>query len=212
MARRVTTIMGLLLALGMPLAGPARFAHLIPGVAPEIGREICWWTLALFILFWVLIVERRGLGSIGWKRPDWKTFAFGIGGGAVILVLFGVVIQMLFRLFHLQMNADALRQLTGLPFALRVALVTRAAFVEEILFRGYGIERLAELTGSRWLAGLVTLGLFTYAHIAYWGIAHVIVAGVAGLALTLLYLWRRDLTTNIIAHWIVDGVGLLARA
>jgi membrane protease YdiL (CAAX protease family) len=34
-------------------------------------------------------------------------------------------------------------------------LVTRAAIAEELLFRGYPIPRLGELTGSRVLAGLI---------------------------------------------------------
>jgi membrane protease YdiL (CAAX protease family) len=39
------------------------------------------------------------------------------------------------------------------PYWYRVAVVTRAAFVEELLVRGYGIERLQELTGSKVIAG-----------------------------------------------------------
>jgi membrane protease YdiL (CAAX protease family) len=38
----------------------------------------------------------------------------------------------------------------------------------------------------------------------------VLVAGFGGLLFTLLYLWRRNLWVNIIAHAIVDGVAILA--
>jgi membrane protease YdiL (CAAX protease family) len=35
------------------------------------------------------------------------------------------------------------------------------------------------------------------------------VAGFGGVMLTVLYLWRRNLYSNIIAHWIADGAGFL---
>jgi uncharacterized protein len=36
-----------------------------------------------------------------------------------------------------------------------------------------------------------------------------IVVATAGVALTLLYLWRRNLWVNIIAHWMIDGSAFL---
>ena len=134
---------------------------------------------------------------------------FGAGAALVCLVGVGILLSTVFAYFHLSQNASAYKQIVDLPYPMRVAIVTRAAFAEEILMRGYGIERVAELTGSRLLAGLVTLVLFTYAHLAYWGWTQMIAAGGAGLVLTILYLWRRDLNSNILAHWLVDGAGLL---
>ncbi|MDE2630905.1 MAG: CPBP family intramembrane metalloprotease, partial [Alphaproteobacteria bacterium] len=110
---------------------------------------------------------------------------------------------------HLQLPAQEMEKLLHTPFWYRFFLVTRAATMEETLFRGYGIERTAELTGSRWLAGAVTWVLFTLAHLSAWGWAQLIVAGYGGLVLTVLYLWRRDLVSNMIAHWVTDGAGFL---
>jgi membrane protease YdiL (CAAX protease family) len=90
-----------------------------------------------------------------------------------------------------------------------LALVTRAAIAEELLFRGYPISRLEELSGSRVLAAVVSWAGFTYAHLSYWGAAQLIVAGWGGLILTLLFLWRRNLWTNILAHWLTDAAGFL---
>ena len=50
---------------------------------------------------------------------------------------------------------------------------------------------------------------FTYAHLAGWGAAQLIVAGSGGVVLTALYLWRRNLWVNMLAHWIADGAGFL---
>ncbi len=207
--RRATILIGLVLALVVSGSGVIRLAPPIPGVPPLVGREILWWGLAALILLYVLVVERRPLSSIGFRRPTWKTLAFGIGGAVLTLASVGLAVQFLIQRYHLTQNAEAMAQIVNLPLLYRVALVTRAAFAEEILFRGYGIERLQELTGSRIVAGLVTLAVFTYAHLSFWGPTQLLFAGGAGLMLTVLYLWRRDLGANILAHWLIDAAGLL---
>lgn len=88
-------------------------------------------------------------------------------------------------------------------------LVTRAAVAEETLFRGYPIERLLEVTRSRFAAGAISWSAFTITHLSGWGWAQLLVAGTGGLILTALYLWRRNLAANITAHWIADGTGFL---
>jgi membrane protease YdiL (CAAX protease family) len=93
-----------------------------------------------------------------------------------------------------------------------VISVVRAGVSEEVLFRGYPIERLQELTGSRTLAALLPLVLFALAHVGPWGWAHMLVGGIGGALLTLLYMWRRNLWANILAHCIVYGVAVISWA
>ena len=205
---RIVILIGLVLALVVPLFGLSRSAEHLPGIPPLLGREGFWWALIALVLLYALIVERKPLSSIGLRRPTWKTFAFGIGTAVFTLLAVGLTIQFIFSALHLTQNQEALKQIAGLPLWYKVLLVTRAAVGEELLFRGYGIERIEELTGSKLLAGLVTLVLFTFGHLSYWGAAQLIVAGLAGLVLTILYLWRRDLGANIVAHWVIDGVGI----
>jgi len=54
---------------------------------------------------------------------------------------------------------------------------------------------------------LASLALFTFAHLNFWGWSHLIVAAYGGLVLTALYLMRRDLASNMLAHWLTDVVG-----
>jgi membrane protease YdiL (CAAX protease family) len=46
-------------------------------------------------------------------------------------------------------------------------------------------------------------------HLSSWGVAQLIVAGYGGLLLTILYLWRRNLWANMLAHWLADAAGFL---
>ena len=208
-SRRVVTLIGLTIALVVPAMGPTKYLPAMAGFDPMVVREWFWWALLAVVLLYVLVVERRPLSSIGFRRPSWKTFVFGVLFGILGVAGISAIYLVLFPILHLQMNAQELGKLLHTPFWYRFLLVTRAATMEETLFRGYGIERTAELTGSRWLAGAVTWGLFAFAHLSAWGWAQLIIAGYGGLVLTLLYLWRRDLVCNMIAHWVTDGAGFL---
>ena len=67
------------------------------------------------------------------------------------------------------------------------------------------------MTGSRWAAGLLSASVFIAVHIGSWGYAHLIVVAI-GAILTPLYLQRRDLGSNMVAHFLADFVGfMLAR-
>jgi membrane protease YdiL (CAAX protease family) len=83
--------------------------------------------------------------------------------------------------------------------------VLRAGISEEVLYRGYAIERLQSLTGSKWVAAGLSLILFAAFHFRQ-GMAGVMIAFVLGAVLTAFYLWKRDLISNILAHFLVDFV------
>jgi membrane protease YdiL (CAAX protease family) len=87
--------------------------------------------------------------------------------------------------------------------------VLRAAVFEEVCYRGYTIERVQELSGSRVLAFVVSVAGFTLAHAGYWGWGALLIPAFGGVIFAALYLWRRDLTCNMIAHFVADGVGFL---
>ncbi|HEX3811181.1 MAG TPA: type II CAAX endopeptidase family protein [Rhizomicrobium sp.] len=203
-ANRVITIIGLLIALGLPFCHLSDLGQKVSGLGDTWGSDVLWWGLFAVIILYVLVVERRGLSSIGYRRPGAWDIAIGVLAGIVMFMGTGTIFQFLLPALHLSM-AHQLQTVTATPMLFRIANVTRAVVVEETAFRGYGFERLSELTGSTVLAGLVTFVLFTLAHYSGGGLAQVIIAAFGGLVLTLLYMWRRNIWTNIIAHWLTDG-------
>jgi membrane protease YdiL (CAAX protease family) len=124
--------------------------------------------------------------------------------GFVMVVGTEVIISSIILPFHLQITTGGIDRLMATPFWYRFMLVSRAAMAEEILFRGYPIERLEELTGSRLVAAAISWAAFTIAHHRLWGWNYLLVAGFLGAILTVLYLWRRNLYSNMIAHWIAN--------
>lgn len=196
----------ILIVFQFPLSG-----YLIPGksLAAEVGREGVFWTITLILVAYVVFIERRSLSSIGLTRINWKSIAFGVAAAFVMVAGFVAIYTAVFPALGQPANESAADAVKSTPFWFRFALVVRAALFEEIYYRGFAIERLTELTGLRWLAALVSLVAFTFAHLSYWGWAHLIVAAFGGIVLTGLYLYRRDLGSNMIAHLITDGVGFL---
>jgi membrane protease YdiL (CAAX protease family) len=204
-------MLGSLLVMGvlqLPLAGML-FAG--KGLIPQIDRELVYWCSALLLLLYIVRIEQRPLRSIGLTWPTGKSVGAGILGAAVMIAGMALIYLVIFPAFGLSdaaQNAAAEDE----PFGLLFLVVIRAAVYEELFYRGFAIERLAEMTGLRWLAGLISVVAFTYAHLSYWGWAHLIVAGYGGLVLTVMYVWRRDLASNMIAHFLTDAVGFLLGA
>jgi membrane protease YdiL (CAAX protease family) len=212
-----------------------RCGRLLRESKPLIALEIC---AALFILaayladylpfsetpFLLLLgwlsLRVRGVGwrGVGLKRPArW--------GRAVTL---GAVTGVTFQFFGTYVLEPLIVRLTGHPvdlsqFAnlrgdvslllLLLALVwTFAAFGEEFVYRGYLMNRVAELAGGGTAAWAVSLAfvsvLFGVAHL-YQGISGILVNAAAGLVYGAVYLLAgRNLWAPIIAHGVYDTVGL----
>ena len=206
---RITILTGglfLLIAAFAPLDtwGQRLFGR---ALGPNYSREVLWWILTLGLYAYVLCVERRALSSIGFKRLRFLDIVLAVVTAALLVAGFIPIELLVFPWLHLHINMGVYDMLKHTPFQYRVLLVTRAAVAEETIFRGYSIERLEEWSGSRLLAGAVTWAAFTYAHLQSWGAAQLIVAGYGGLLLTILYLWRRNLGANMLAHWLADAAG-----
>jgi membrane protease YdiL (CAAX protease family) len=181
---------------------------------PErLAREGIWWCIALMILLWLTLAERLPLSSIGFRRPTWKSAAFAILAAVLVTAIMVLQFAVVIPLLHLSPDAALAKQQAILktPFWYRVLLVLRAAVVEEIIFRGYLIEKIRQLSGSMALAVVVSVAAFTYGHLRGWGPAHLIAVGASGVVFSLLYVWRRDLPSNIFAHFLSDAVGFLTR-
>ncbi len=185
--------------------------YLAPGntFGAQVGGEGVFWGLTLLLLFYVLYIERRPLSSIGLTQPTWKSFVFGVAGAFAMVAGMAFIYMILFPMLGLSTNEPTMVAVKAMPLWFRVLLILRAAVFEEIYYRGFMIERLSEITRIRWLAASISLIAFTFAHLSGWGWAHLMVAAFGGAILTGLYLLRRDLACNMVAHFLTDAVGFL---
>jgi membrane protease YdiL (CAAX protease family) len=91
---------------------------------------------------------------------------------------------------------------------------TLAAFGEEMVFRGYLMNRISDLVGggrAGWIAALLGSSLIFGAGHAYQGLAGAIGTTEIGLLLGILYLMnKRNLWMNIVCHGLIDSISLIS--
>ena len=205
---KILAVVGLLVTLGFPALPTGTWYDMYVGKQHLVGYELIWWAVVASVLFFVLLAEKRPLGSIGFRPPGVRDILIGLGGGVVILAGLALIYIVIFPALHVSEN-QAINQVAATPFWWRFITVVRAAVAEEIFFRGYAIERTQELTGSVRIAAIVPCAIFALEHVGYWGWWHLLVAGFAGAVLTALYIWRRNLWVTMLAHFVVDGAAFL---
>lgn len=208
--RPLPTIVGLIFALGWPLV----LAALVPNQnLANKGQDVlilfCEWASVVILFAIVSGLERLPfLASVGLRplqRTDWTFIAVLV---VIAAAMAGVLAAI--RPALTGTNATQLHQVVSAPFGLRVALVITAGICEEILFRGYALERLQLFTKNIWVAGLIGTILFTLAHAPRYGFRPDLIGVFAISAiLSIVYIWRRNIGGCIALHWLIDGFGLL---
>lgn len=176
-------------------------------------------TLPILALGW-LSLWLRGVGwkGVGLTRPaSWKrTVAIGVATGVFLQVLSEWVTEPLIERITGQVaDVSDFRPLVGnvkLLLLYFVVVWTLAAFGEEMAYRGYLLNRAADLGRGGALAraaGLIFVTvLFGFGHSSQ-GLAGMIDSGIHGLILGIVYLASgRNLWTSILAHGTTDTVAL----
>lgn len=206
--RSIPMAIALVVALAIPALPISRWESEFAGVGHLVAYEVIWWILTLSVLIYVRDVEGRSLNSIGFRKVHVRDVLTGLGAALLMLAGIAGIYLGLLPALHIS-ESQQLSQLLATPLWWRLISVIRAAIAEEVLFRGFGIERGRELFGSMRIASTLSWVVFTLEHVPTWGWSHILIAGFGGLVLTLLYVWRRNLWINIIAHSIVDEASLL---
>lgn len=203
------TLIGLVIGMALPSLGVGHWFAPGRDLGSMAFRELIFWTITAALLFHATRIEKLPLASLGFRPPTIWTLVWGVVFGVLITALFIFCGLVVLPWLHLRGNAAAARPLMTAPLWFRFLLVLRAAVTEEILYRAYPIERIEVLSRSQWLAAGVSVVGFTLAHLNYWGPVQLIFVAPAGVVLAGLYLWRRDIVCNMIAHFVTDGIGLL---
>lgn len=163
------------------------------------------WIATGILVGFVVWVERRPLASVGAAWPAWSDLWLGVGGAAVGLLTFLAAIS-LRNALGFDANEGPLAMILQFPLWAVVLIVITAAVTEEVLFRAYPIERIAEITGSLWIAAAFSLVAFMLLHVPAWGISHLLNISGISIILVALYAWRRRLAPVVIMHFLTNFV------
>jgi membrane protease YdiL (CAAX protease family) len=163
------------------------------------------WLLAGLTLLLVTKGEQRPLASIGLSTPSWKDILLGVGVGVGLSLTVPLLTLLVTQVIPAADEGSIAAVTQSVSPALLLLSVLTAGITEEVLYRAYPIERLLEITSKGWIAVLIPLIAFVLPHLLSWNTAHVVgVVIPLGLALTGLYVWKRSLIVNMIAHTLID--------
>lgn len=172
-----------------------------------------------FVTVWVLVRRRKQrLTDLGLSRPNrlwaiplWSIAIFVTtlavaGGGQLIAVKFVDATVDLSRFAVLHQNV----------MMLVVSLITvwvTAAFFEEIVYRGFLLDRLLTIAGPGWISAvfvsLLQAVLFGLLHL-YQGPLGVITTGLVGFVFGLFYFaQQRNLWALILVHGAIDTLNVV---
>jgi uncharacterized protein len=205
--RSAATVVGLAIAL---LATPIylRIFQLFAGEnrsnSQVLVRELGVWLFVAVLLWIVRQREKLPLTSIGLRmdRPM-RSLLRGILLALLALAI-TVGLYLVLQRAGIHLGEDRANSFHPSLWVVTLAML-RAGVAEEIFYRGYAIERLQGLFGSKLLAALLPLILFAAAHYRQ-GLGGILATFVLGGVFTAFYMKYRDLIANIIGHFLEDFV------
>jgi uncharacterized protein len=194
-------VVGLLIAfLALPLVSQVfRWAFGINDAATIAARELLFFALAAALLY-LMKREGWGLRSVGvGTAPIGRSLlrALLLTALCFLAIFAGMFINQALGLRFGSAGGQA-----ALPVWATILIVLRSAVVEELFYRGYGIERLQKLAGP-WVAALLPLTAFALAHYRQ-GAGGVLLTFLLGGVLTAAYLRYRDLVALMLAHFTIN--------
>ena len=173
-----------------------------------LANSALMWLLVVVIILVVLYWERRSISSIGLKLPTWREATVGVAAG-VAGVVFGVLATGIAVVAFQLEQPETLSTLAELPLPVKLAIVGTAVITEEVLWRGYPIERLTELTGSIWIGAATSGVVFLAIHYPAWGLVGAIPQAVFTLVIVGVYVKTRNLVACILTHTVINVVMVL---
>lgn len=158
--------------------------------------------LCFALVLWFMRQRGARLADLGFSKNRWgREVLMGIGAGILLFLFSGLLFVGIEKILPSAISREPRPLWATLIYGF--ALITAFAPIEEIIWRGYAIKALEERFKKRWLAVLVASVGFGLVH--WWGgLGHVVAATIIGLAFSILYLWRKNLLTNIVAHFVTD--------
>jgi len=194
-------LVGLAVSLaGLPILTNAVMEVYSPeGIAYALLGSGLEWVVALSVLGLVAYWERRRLSSIGIDRPTAGDVLWGLGAFVVGILAFAATAPVV-RALGLGTTQSGISAAQSVPVAILALMAVTAGITEEILYRGYPIERLTEVTGDVRTGAAVAYVAFVLIHYPVWGPGATVQIGAFSLVVTGLYVRRRSLAACVVMH------------
>lgn len=176
---------------------------LVPATATEAGVRLAvsleWVLLAALLVWWVPRIEHGSWADIGFG-PFRARYVWVGAGWFVAATVVSAGVGAGLNAVGLPSLADLQPALAGYAWPTLAALAVTGAVFEEVVYRGYLIERIVLLTGRIWVAATISWVAFTSMHLGFFGLGATLNAGVLSAALVWLYVRERNLWPVVVLH------------
>ena len=200
------TWLGIALALfAIPLLVMVFKAAFEPSTAITVARELTIFATAGLLLWVVCAREQQPFSSVGFTPAPASRVALWTFIGLVGCVIALAVGLLTINTFGLRFGSAPSAVTIKHPMWVTLLTVLRAGVVEELFYRGYAIDRITRVAGSRAIGIALPLLVFAGFHYSQ-GAGGVLLALLLGGVLSALFVWKRNLTANILAHFLIDFV------
>ena len=162
------------------------------GLALGVVAVVVWW-------------EKKPLSELGLHRQTRRKIIVALAASIVIAVGGTLISLLILKVFALPAPTLITERIAIFPLWFSVWLVGSSSVAEEVLYRGFVIERLGQTTGNICLGALITLIWFTFLHLPL-GVVYTLTIVLPGsILVTALYVWRRDLIATIVVHLVFNA-------
>lgn len=184
--------------------------------------------LDFFNTFWIIIIGwyilqiyiiSKILTSVGWT---WNDIGFSFSNRKTVYFICGYLLFAIVLLIFIELTLansiidneklNTISSLTPKTTTSRIIFIIMAlvaGLAEEIVYRGFAIKALISNKINKWIAVLIASVPFIFQHGLksfdqfWWFLSW-------GIAFGILFLWLKKLTLNIIIHWIIILLALVA--
>lgn len=179
---------------------------ILPLLKVKLGEETsdylgiaAMWAITLLLAFYIRIFENVKLSLYGFKSLSVKMILIATGLGILLSLFIPLFYSGVSFLFEHNSGLQTIEEKSSI---LVLAGVITAAFTEEILFRGYPLEKLKKY---KWWGPVSSVVAFTLAHAQNWSILHILgIVLPLGIILTIAYIKTRNIFFVMIIHLMID--------
>lgn len=163
------TVVGLAIGLGgnRAISELVSYTEVLGWIDDVVLRsDVKKWLGLVPMLVWVVAVEQAGFASLTGTRLVPQALVTTVAVGVVVMFVASAVVQYLTSLVGIGgiADGDTMPRLADRSITATVFTTVTAGVTEELIFRGFLIERLATLTGNDLVAGVVSVALFGAVH------------------------------------------------
>jgi membrane protease YdiL (CAAX protease family) len=160
----------------------------------------CKWIAAAAVVAVVVLAEKRSIQHLGIRRCSLRWLLLAAACAPVVTVINVVAAsaaphskETLFSLAHLSVLA-------------KLALIITAGVTEELVHRGFLLERLLEVVRHPAVAVAASAAVFAASHVPAWGVSFGLVGAVpAGVVFGVVYWRTRSIAVTGTLHVLVDA-------